>query len=377
MTNTELSLSYSSFFKCLCDARKKTCLQRYTQRQQSVRDFEVDGTAESEDMSEGDEIGNMFLCNPGGFEINNYLSCTRWSDTSTRCDGARHCQSYHLEMDYDFCRSKCIKLDWQQYPLEVRNFGKFPRFVKGSSCGVDATTNTNTDMNLTSESTTADNRSLVAAMVVGWTLVAILLGIIIVAYIIYRWRRSEHSGKPNPVNSGSPPTAGERTNEQAAYSSGYTVIDEDQISPTPSHVSSTYPIKALFKRKPSSGQENQTAHPAPNRTEASACGTNGYLLASGERNTPDQTPGPSDEADGYMILEQLEPSQPARVCADTGKNSGMHQNTNQATGRGEYAKLNGVRSGPAADVNQRETPYTYNKPETLFEERNKKDGNGR
>ena len=199
--NTDLSVSYSSFFKCLCDARKKTCLQRYTQRQESVRDFEVDGTAESEDMSEDDEIGNMFLCNPGGFEINNYLSCTRWSDTLARCDGARHCQSYHLEMDYDFCRSKCLKLDWQHYPMKVKNFGKFPRFGKGSSCGIDATTSTNTDRNLTSHSPTPDNRSLKAVAISGWAVVALLLGIIILmAYIIYSMRKSPNT--TNPVNPG-------------------------------------------------------------------------------------------------------------------------------------------------------------------------------
>ena len=212
-----LSITFScdklfSFFRCLCDNRKQTCSQTYRASWEFTSHFYVYGLTQSENLTHDEEPGNTFVCDPGdlGPGHKQFLSCYRWSDASNPCDGARICQSYHVTLNYEDCDSKCLELDWiDNPPTGVKFNDEYPDMKAGRGCdrkNSDPSSGREGDVGdssgvhtvSTCPSLSSDSGYLVAAVVVGWALVAVLMGIIIImAYIIHRSRTSTSAANPD------------------------------------------------------------------------------------------------------------------------------------------------------------------------------------
>ena len=370
--------------------------------------YKATGNLKSKNFPSGGESENTFLCRPGAFtQLGSFVECSRDIKPSSNfapCEGETLCQSFHLNMNSLKCESKCVSLDWAVESFDVLNFkDNYPMFEVGSSCGTD-----NTDFNSSSDS---DSGSLVAAVVIGWILVAILLGIII-AYIVYRKRKSEQtSSKPAPVRSESLPNSyeGPHTGNPQGRgvrgldiihplpaegdgitgydsctpdgdpSADYTVIEEGRVMSTPQQTKRLDQIKAMLKKRPLPGTEDGASTSAKKGSDASVSGWDGYYLAK-----PGQEDEPSDTETGYIKLEREEHAQDGQSsdnayskqsASSTSEEKPGESKASQSVRTGDYAQLNGGATGHTGHVHQKKNPDGYNMPSMLFEDRENKGGN--
>ena len=366
------------FYKCLCDKRKMICSQGYNPIaiQLYSNSLIAIGHLQSINLPEGESPTDLFVCDPGGFGTAHKINCHRWSDASPRCGGKTPCQSYHVNLNYGDCDSKCLRLDWARHLLTaVNTTGDYPDMTAGGVCDKDEDREGRS--NGASQLQTPNSGSLVAAVVIGWILAAILLGIII-AYIVYRNRKSEprpntqvrirSESLPNSYEglpTGNPQGRGVRgldiihplpaegdgiTGYDSCTPNGdpsadYTVIEEGRVMSTPQQAKKLDQIKAMLKKRPLPGTENGASTSAKKGSDASISGSDGYYLASRQGISPEQEDETSSGETAYTILEREEHTQDGKSAHNSYASTISDENsegskTPQTARIGNYAELN-------------------------------------
>ncbi|GFR81500.1 hypothetical protein ElyMa_000605500, partial [Elysia marginata] len=331
------------FYRCLCNKHKKLCRQGFTFRKSSkgfavfrdhLKVYKADDDLESEDILESKEIGNSFICQPPvDFARNVYINCTRVApspDGFDRCKGSTYCQSFHVNLDYDTCDYNCINVHWPVSSLRRLKFGNYPKFEEEPSCKDSLDGSDSSD-----SSDSSDNESLVAAVAVGWLLFIILLGLVI-AYIIYRFRKSRnkpsskdsvHCGTRSNTYTGHPtvtpeervkrkveikhplPAAAEGTNDYDYYSAygkettDYNIIDEERVKATPHKGLKLEDIKAKLKQRLLPG----TVPPKTMVAKGASSTSDGYSMAKQQSDTAGHKQA-ADAKLGCMLQESRESS---------------------------------------------------------------------
>ncbi|RUS74457.1 hypothetical protein EGW08_017773 [Elysia chlorotica] len=208
------------FQQCTCNPKTSECQIKY--KEDATYGYEygyrITGT-KSEPARRQDNI--TFLCHAGDITQSSSFTCTSGHNSFERCSKQETCRFVHFNsVPISGCDSECVNLAWSGYNVDFRNVTGGVQF-DGGSCGAPSPSETQTTMDtaLTTTPTTtttssgqapptaptpqesdvSEDEAAVILAVVGWTLLAITV-VVILSVFIYRRHVAQKSLKKEELS---------------------------------------------------------------------------------------------------------------------------------------------------------------------------------